>query len=86
MSTKDDFKQQKQRLILQGETLRLQIALDVLESKEHFKPLNLAWHFVRSAKGIALVSALLTQRKKGSRVALVLVLANLFLWAKKKFK
>lgn len=81
-----NFKQQKQFLKLKGETLRLQIALDILENKKSFKTTNIIKQLFISTRGIALVSALLTHRQKGFRVALIFTLANLFLWAKKKLK
>ncbi len=78
--------EQKNLLLLKGEALRLQLALEVLESKQSLKPLRLAQTMLSSTKTLTLLGTFFAGRRKSTRLPLILALTGIFLWTKKKLR
>ena len=84
MSHKNELIRQKKLLQLKGEALRVQLELNVFESKQAFKPNRLLLNILGSARTLTLIGTFWAGRKKGTQVSLVLALSSVLLWAKKK--
>lgn len=73
------FQQQRQLLLLQGESLRLQLMLDVMETRQTLQPVRLVWQIL-SPRFLTLCTAFFPAKRRGVKRLLCIgaVLYTLF--------
>ena len=78
-------KEEKELLLLKAEALRLQLLLDVHQSKQALKPTKYIWQILGWGNGINILrSALTTGKKAPVKTAISVLLASIFLFRKRK--
>lgn len=76
---------EKNLLLLRGEVLRLQLILDVHQSKHSLKPAQIAWQFLNWGNGIRILRSVFSKGKNTPlKTGVSVLLAVVFLFKKYK--
>lgn len=82
---KKDRAQEKELLLIKAEALRLQLLLDVHQSKESLKPAHFVWKFLGWTNGARILrSAIVKGKSTPVKTALSVLLASAFIFRKRK--
>lgn len=82
---KKNHAQEKELLLIKAEALRLQLLLDVHQSKASLKPAHFAWNFLGWVNGVRILrSAIIKGKNRPVKTALSVLLASAFLFRKHK--